>query len=139
VLNSLADSRHPVTVRVGNWRQTGGALVIATFPCEVDLANVEIAASAGAVRADSTAATPVRVRAHNLSLTSGTLFSRTGAQALSATGDAGCRADLSMLTPRDQDVVNNTNAALSCGTGLALFRAGGTGHGWKNLYSGATY
>jgi hypothetical protein len=138
VLSSLADSTNPVRVRVSNWRQTGGALVIATFPCEVDLANVEAAPSAGAVRANSTAATPVRVRAHNCSLTSGSLFSRTDAQALSATG-AGCEADLSMLTPHDQDVVNNTNAALSCGTGLAVFHRGGTGQGWKNVYSGATY
>lgn len=138
VLNWSPTSTNTTRARISNWRQTGGALVIPGNPCEVNLANVEIAASAGAVRASVTAATPLRVRCSNVAVTSGTLLSRTASQAVSATG-LSATADLSMLTPIDQDIVNNTNGALACGTGLAIFHTGGTGNGWKNLYSGTTY
>lgn len=47
------------------------------------------------------------------------------------------RADFAILTPQDNDLGVNTNAALSCGAGLATYNAGGP-H-WKNLYSGGTY
>lgn len=47
--------------------------------------------------------------------------------------------DISTLTPQDGDMAYNSNGALSCGTGVAIFHTGGTGHGWKNLYSGSTY
>lgn len=146
VINDQADNTGTVRVRISNWRQAAGALVNAQFPCDVNLSNVEVAPTisgnpaGAAVRANSAAATPVRVRASNVVVTgSGTsLLSRTASQALSAVGSS-ATADLALLTPADGDVVYNTNAALSCGTGPAIFHTGGTGNGWKNLYSGATY
>lgn len=146
VINSSADSANKARVRISNWRQPQGALVGATFPCDVYTSNVEVAPTSGgnpgggAVRANSAAATPVRVRAVNTVVTgaSTSLLSRTATQAISANGPS-ATADLSILTPQDGDIVYNTNAALSCGTGPAVFHTGGTGNGWKNLYSGATY
>ena len=49
------------------------------------------------------------------------------------------KEDLSILTPAEGDLCYNSNGALSCGTGVAIHHTGGTGNGWKNLYSGSTY
>jgi hypothetical protein len=67
-----------------------------------------------------------------------TCFSRDGTQTVRINHPE-MLADLSTLTPTDQDMVSNNNGSLSCGTGICLYHTGGTGNGWKNLYSGATY
>jgi len=48
-------------------------------------------------------------------------------------------ADLATLTKVEGDMVRNSNAALSCGIGLCAYSAAGTGNGWKQLVTGATY
>lgn len=42
-------------------------------------------------------------------------------------------------SPAEGYVINNSNAALSCGQGAVVWHSGGTGNGWKHLYTGATY
>jgi hypothetical protein len=53
---------------------------------------------------------------------------------------AGVGADLSKLTGKtDGDICWNTNAAIGDALGIYVYRTGGTGNGWKHLYSGVTY
>jgi hypothetical protein len=53
---------------------------------------------------------------------------------------AGVGADLSKLTGKqDGDICWNTNAAIGDALGIYVYRSGGTGNGWKHLYSGVTY
>jgi hypothetical protein len=53
---------------------------------------------------------------------------------------AGVGADLSKLTGKqDGDMCWNTNAAIGDALGIYVYRTGGTGNGWKHLYSGVTY
>lgn len=48
--------------------------------------------------------------------------------------------DISKITVKDEgDMAFNTNAALSCGAGPVGYHSGGTGNGWKQLVTGATY
>ncbi len=116
-----------------------GTLFTLQCPATLFLNNVSHTQSSGnAVNAASAAATPVRVYGNNVSLSSGTLFTRSASQALSVMGLT-LSTDLSILTPTDQDIVNNSNGALSCGAGLCIFHTGGTGNGWKNIYSGLLY
>lgn len=140
LFSASADSTNAVTVTATNVTQTAGALCIAQSPLTVFLSNANLRGTSAQVRANSAAATPVRVYgSHNLRLAgSATWLSRTAAQALSLNGMT-LATDISLLTPTDQDMVNNTNSALSCGTGVCIYHVGGTGNGWKNLYSGATY
>ncbi|MFF2296979.1 hypothetical protein [Arthrobacter sp. NPDC058127] len=65
---------------------------------------------------------------------SGGLFGRAASESIKANG-ASIPADFAKLTPSDQDEANNTNAAVGCGVGKAIYSTA-AGH-WKNLYSGA--
>jgi hypothetical protein len=66
------------------------------------------------------------------------LVSRGSTQVLSQNGLEGT-ADVGLLTPTDGDMVINSNAARSCGTGPCVYSSAGTGNGWKHLYSDATF
>jgi hypothetical protein len=48
--------------------------------------------------------------------------------------------DVSKLnSPAEGYIVTNSNAGLSCGAGAVVWHSGGTGNGWKHLYTAATY
>jgi hypothetical protein len=49
----------------------------------------------------------------------------------------GSPMDITKLTPSDGDIVNNSNATLSCGSGPVIYNA--AANEWKNLFSGSTY
>jgi hypothetical protein len=67
--------------------------------------------------------------------TATTLVSRSSTQAVRVVGPT-LPVDVSILTPTDGDLAFNTNGALGCGTGPAVYQA--TAGKWKGLYSGAT-
>jgi hypothetical protein len=71
-------------------------------------------------------------------LGAGALVTRSATQSVSVDGSS-IGVDLSILTPQDGDIAYNNNGALACGAGKAIFHTGGTGNGWKNVYSGTTY
>lgn len=71
-------------------------------------------------------------------ISSGGLLTRSATQTARITGET-AKVDLSALTPTDGDVAYNTNGALACGLGPAVYRAGGAPNGWKGLYSGTVY
>lgn len=118
----------------------GTNLVVAQSPLNISLVAVEANTTGALVAATNAGATPIRVVAIGdfTQAGSGVAVSRTGTQSISVSG-AAFPVDLSILTPTDQDVVSNSNAALSCGAGTAIYHSGGTGNGWKNIYTGATY
>lgn len=70
-------------------------------------------------------------------MTNGTfnLLSRSAAQSMRVDGPT-LPCDVSTLTPTDGDLAYNTNGALGCGTGPAVYQT--TAAKWKGLYSGAT-
>lgn len=64
-----------------------------------------------------------------------TLLQRAAAEAVRVNSPT-LPVDVSALTPADGDLAFNTNAALLCGTGPAVYQA--TAAKWKGLYSGVT-
>lgn len=122
-------------IRISGWRMLSGALIILTGPADIFLSNLEIAANAGAIRANAVSALPVRIRGGGVSVTNGSLLSRTGTQPVSVVG-VELAVDLSILTPANGDVAFNTNAALGCGTGPAVYSSAAAK--WKGIYSGTT-
>lgn len=122
------DGATALKARISNWRQAGGYLVGARSPIEVNLSNVEFNGSGGAVRANSAAATPVRVRANGVSVTAGSLVTRTATQAVSVHG-TDATADITILTPAEGDIVYNTNPSATTGIGRSIY----SGTGWDNL------
>ena len=64
-----------------------------------------------------------------------TLLGRSGTQTLRTVGLT-IKADLTILTPADGDMVSNTNATPTCGVGPAVYNT--TAAKWKGLYSGLT-
>lgn len=140
LFSASADSATSFNISASNISHdnASGALIIAQSPMTILLANVVHAQTGGAVRCNSAAATPVRIVGSNVKISGGSLFTRTASQSVSVNGLT-LSCDISTLTPVDQDIVNNSNGALASGAGLCIFHTGGTGNGWKNIYSGATY
>jgi hypothetical protein len=81
----------------------------------------------------------VRVVGAPPALTAGTftLLQRAGSETVSVNGP-GLAVDLAILTPQEGDMVLDSSSRTGS-TGVAVHHTGGTGNGWKNLYSGATY
>jgi hypothetical protein len=81
----------------------------------------------------------VRVVGAPPALTAGTftLLQRAGSETVSVNGP-GLAVDLAILTPQEGDMVLDSSSRTGS-TGVAIHHTGGTGNGWKNLYSGATY
>jgi hypothetical protein len=81
----------------------------------------------------------VRVVGAPPALTAGTftLLQRAASEAVSVNGP-GLSVDLAILTPLEGDMVIDSSSRTGS-TGVAVHHTGGTGNGWKNLYSGATY
>jgi len=132
-------STQPITARLSNTTVAATNLVTASCPVTLEMANVDVNTSGAIIAVTGANATPIRVLASNFKQSgAGAGMSRDGTQSLSVNGRS-FLVDLSILTPTDQDMANNSNGALACGTGTAIFHTGGTGNGWKNLYSGTTY
>lgn len=72
---------------------------------------------------------------NNYRAVSGNLLYRSATQTVRINGVT-AKCDVSTLTPQDGDMAFNTNSALLCGTGPAVYQ--GTAGKWKGLYSGAT-
>ena len=102
----------------------------------VQASNIRCWTSNGAFRFTGTG-TGHRVRFSNVALAGGggALIARSATQTLRANG-LDCQVDLSWVSGAvNGDVAYNTNGALSCGVGPAVYN----GTSWKNLHTGATY
>ncbi len=84
----------------------------------------------------STASADLHIEGNHL--TSGGVLTRSAAQRVRLAGESAL-VDVTALSPATGDVVSNTNTALACGIGPAVFKAGGNPDGWKGLYSGTIY
>ena len=117
-----------------------------------ELANISAAAltiTANNVRLASPVNTAMVLAAGAASVVTlhgGALHNPSNIAAVSLTSGATARvnwphalADLATLTKVEGDMVRNSNASLSCGIGLCAYSAAGTGNGWKQLVTGATY
>jgi hypothetical protein len=142
--NDSADTTNPVTLRIARVygvATAAGALATVKSPSLILLSDIEWNSSAAGVQVNA-GGTPVRIEGSNLRFigSSQALFTRTGAQVVSVSSLQGT-VDLAAITTNaaDGDIAYNSNAGLSLGTGLATYRTGGTGNGWKHLYSGTTY
>lgn len=74
------------------------------------------------------------LRVGNINEGAGPHIVRTASQTIRATG-AAAKMDVGLLTGVAGDIVNNTNAARSCGVGPCVYN----GTTWKNLYTAATF
>jgi hypothetical protein len=66
-----------------------------------------------------------------------TVLQRAASETVSLNGPA-LAADLAILTAQEGDMVYDSSSRTGS-TGVAIHHTGGTGNGWKNLYSGTTY
>lgn len=70
-------------------------------------------------------------------LGSSTLVHRAASESVSVNGPDFAQ-DLATLTPQEGDMVYD-NQSRTGALGVAIYHSGGTGNGWKNLYTGGTY
>lgn len=101
---------------------------------ELEFSNSIADSSRGIIRLDGAGATGIRVRSGDVRLVAGAGVSRSASQTVRV-DDFRFRVDLAMTSKNAGDQANNTNGALSCGTGPAVC----DGATWKNLHSGLTY
>ena len=99
------------------------------------LANILSANTAALVAVTGTNGSARVTGSASLTGTSLQAISRDATQAISVNGSS-LRADLALLTPTDGDTAYNTNTALGCGVGPAVYQAAAAK--WKGLYTGAT-
>lgn len=126
-----------VTVALTDTALSGTEVAKVKSQCTLELLNPKLNLSGQVL---TTNGATVRVKGeYTLEGTKRALITRVvGSESISVNG-AGLAIDISTLTPVDQDEANNSNASLSCGAGRAIFHTGGTGNGWKNIYSGLIY
>lgn len=116
---------------------SNGVVVTGAISTTVQITGSSLSSLAGAaVENIGTGTVRVLMDPSTVAMASSVGNSSTGHVSLNGQ-NASC--DLALLTPQDGDMVYNANSGLSCGVGLCIFHTGGTGNGWKNVYSGATY
>jgi hypothetical protein len=125
---------------VSNCTDTGSAYSFSlSNPTNLFLSNFVSTATGAVARYQYTAGT-CRMIAKGISGSSGTvpalIKTSTGTISLSGAGDT--FADLATLSPLEGDMVADGSSRTGS-TGVAIYHSGGTGNGWKNLYTGATY
>jgi hypothetical protein len=121
---------------LANTRATVTNLAVIKSPLDAQITGVRSVSSGPAFSLVGSGATPVRLRVgtyHEAGTGGG--VTRDGTQAVSVNGHT-LPVDVSILTATDGDIANNSNAALGCGVGPAVYNA--TAAKWKGLYSGAT-
>ena len=137
-LISLPSSTSATVARLSNVYFTGTSLVATGSPVIVEGANIDVTTTAAVVAATGANATPIRVEMVNFAQAgAGAGISRDGTQAISVNGSS-FGADLALLTPKEGDMVADSSTRTGA-AGVAIWHSGGTGNGWKNLYTAGTY
>lgn len=85
----------------------------------------------------STTGATVRVIGTNTNTAGVTTILRSASESISVNG-LGLKQDLATLTPQEGDMVYDSSSRTAA-LGVAIYHSGGTGNGWKNLYTGGTY
>ncbi|PCN47024.1 hypothetical protein Csp2054_14370 [Curtobacterium sp. 'Ferrero'] len=125
-----------VSMQLSDITFAGANLIAALCPVTASLSSIA-ATSSSALVAVSGASGSARVVGHGVSYLGASTItvSRDASQVVSVNG-LGLKQDVAILSAVDGDVAFNTNAALGCGVGPALYNT--TAAKWKGLYSGAT-